>query len=87
MPAPRKYNDELRQRAMRLVAEAWEQEPELSLTAAVKRIGPRVGVSVDTLRGWCKQADIDAGMRSGTTTADAADQGVGAGGPRAQAGQ
>ncbi len=35
MPAPRKYNDELRQRAMRLVAE--EQEPELSLTAAVKR--------------------------------------------------
>ncbi len=70
MPAPRKYNGELRQRTMRLVAE--EQEPELSLTAAVKRIGPRVGVNVDTLRGWCKQADIDAGTRPGTTTADAA---------------
>jgi transposase len=24
------------------------------------------------LRGWCKQADIDAGRRSGVTTADAA---------------
>ena len=71
MPAPRKYPDELRQRAQRLVAEAREQEPGLSLTAAVTRIGPRVGVNVDTLRGWCKQADIDAGLAPGVTTADA----------------
>ena len=56
---------------MRLVAEAREQEPELSLTAAVARIGPRVGVKPDTLRGWCKQADVDAGRAPGTTTADA----------------
>ena len=31
----------------------------------------RVGVNADTLRGWCKQADIDAGKRPGTTTGDA----------------
>ena len=49
-----------------------EQEPELSMNAAVKRIGPRVGVNPDTLRGWIKQADIDEGRRPGTTTADAA---------------
>ncbi|MBA2731072.1 MAG: hypothetical protein H0U48_10025 [Euzebyaceae bacterium] len=56
----------------RLVAEACEQEPGLSLNAAVLRIGPRVGVNPDTLRGWCTQADIDAGRRPGITTGDAA---------------
>jgi transposase len=64
MPAPRKYPNELRERAKRLVQEAREQEPDLSLNAAVLRIGPRVGV---------KQADIDAGRRPGTTTSDAAE--------------
>ena len=72
MPAPRKYPNELRERAQRLVAEAREQDASLSLTAAVGRIGPRVGVNPDTLRGWCKQADIDTGRTPGTTTADAA---------------
>ena len=57
---------------MRLVQEAREQEPGLSLNAAVKRIGPRVGINPDTLRGWCKQADIDAGRTPGTTSSDAA---------------
>jgi transposase-like protein len=72
VPAPRKYPNELRERAQRLVREAREQEPGLSLNAAVKRIGPRVGINPDTLRGWCKQADVDAGRVSGTTTSDAA---------------
>ncbi len=71
MPAPRKYPNELRERAIRLVAEAREQESDLSLNAAVKRIGPRVGINADTLRGWCKQSDVDAGRTSGTTTSDA----------------
>jgi transposase len=51
VPAPRKYPDELRERAVRLVAEAREQDRDLSLNAAVLRIGPRVGVNADTLRG------------------------------------
>ena len=72
MPAPRKYPNELRERAKRLVQEAREQEPELSLNQAVLRIGPRVGVKPDTLRGWVKQADIDSGRRPGVTTGDAA---------------
>ena len=72
MPAPRKYPNELRERAQRLVVEAREQESGLSLNAAVLRIGPRVGVNPDTLRGWCKQAAIDAGHRPGMTTLDAA---------------
>lgn len=72
MPAPRKYPQELRERSQRLVREAMEQEPDLSLNAAVKRIGPRVGVNADTLRGWVKQSDIDEGRRPGVTTSDAA---------------
>jgi len=37
----------------------------------VVRIGQRTGVHPDTLRGWCKQVDIDVGKRAGTTTSDA----------------
>ena len=72
MPAPRKYPPELRERSVRLVLEAREQEPQLSLNGAVMRIGPRVGVNKDTLRGWCKQAEVDAGRRPGVTTGEAA---------------
>jgi transposase len=56
---------------MRLVYQAREEDPELSMHQAVQRIGSRVGVNTDTLRGWCKQADIDAGKRPGTTSGDA----------------
>ena len=73
MPAPRKYPPDVREGAIRLVLEARAEEPGLSLQAAVKRIGPRVGVNIDTLRGWCKQAEIDAGRREGLSTADAAE--------------
>ena len=71
MPAPRKYPNELRERAIRLVTEARAEDPRLSLHAAVVRIAPRVGVVPDTLRGWCKQVLVDTGHAPGTTTADA----------------
>ncbi len=71
MPAPRKYPDELRERALRLVSEAMIEDPQLSLNAAVKRIGARVGIVPDTLRGWAKQRRIDVGQQPGTTTGDA----------------
>jgi transposase-like protein len=48
-------------------------ELDTALNQVVQRIGPRVGVNPDTLRGWVKQADIDAGRRLGTTTSDAAE--------------
>lgn len=72
MPAPRKYPDELRERALRLVEEAMKDDPRLSLNAAVHRIGPRVGIVADTLRGWAKQRRIDTGLAPGTTSDDAA---------------
>jgi transposase len=72
VPAPWKYPNELCERAQRMVAEAMTEDPSLSLNAAVKRIGPRVGIVPDTLRGWVKQARIDTGQAPGTTTSDAA---------------
>jgi transposase len=71
MPALRKYPQELRDRAVRLVYEARKEDPELSLNAAVVRVGQRTGVKADTLRGWSKQASIDAGERPGVTSSDA----------------
>jgi transposase-like protein len=47
-----------------------QQEPGLSVNAACKRIGPQLGILPDTLRGWCKQADLDDGLASGVTTAE-----------------
>ncbi|WP_219419933.1 transposase [Pseudonocardia nigra] len=71
MPAPRKYPDELRERALRLVEEAMTVDPQLSLNAVVHRIGQRVGIVPDTLRGWAKQRRVDTGKVPGTTSDDA----------------
>lgn len=57
---------------MRLVQEVRKEDPALSVNQAVIRIGQRVGVNPDTLRGWVKQAQVDSGERPGTTTTDAA---------------
>jgi transposase len=72
MASGRKYPLELRERAVRMVAEARLEDPGLSLNQAVFRIGPRVGVVPDTLRGWMRQEQINKGERPGTTSAESA---------------
>jgi len=71
MSAPRKYSQELRERAIRLLQEAQKEDPERSLDAAVIRTGQGTGVGSDPLRGWTEQAAIDAGKRAGPTTSEA----------------
>jgi transposase len=71
MAAPRKYPDELRERAIRLVLDA-KAEPGTSGKGACRRIGEQLGISMETLRNWVKQAEIDAGTRHGTSTEMAA---------------
>jgi transposase len=39
---------------------------------ACTRIGQQLGINADTLRGWVQKAEIDGGLRPGTTTDDAA---------------
>ena len=70
MAAPRKYPDELRERAIRLVLDA-RAEPGSSGKGACRRIGEQLGISAETLRGWVARAEIDQGLRPGTTTDDA----------------
>jgi transposase len=70
MPAPRKYPDELRERAVRLVLDVAAEDG--NLTRACRRIGEQLGINTDTLRGWVKRAQVDAGVRPGATTADTA---------------
>jgi transposase len=69
MPAPRKYPDEVRERAVRMVFEIREETGQQQ--GAIARVADRLGVNRETLRGWVRQAEIDGGERSGTSTVDA----------------
>ncbi len=69
MAPPKKYPDELRERATRMAVEA-RRDPA-SVTGAIKRIAEQLGVHPEALRTWVKRAETDAGDRPGTTTSDA----------------
>ncbi|WIB26487.1 IS3 family transposase [Curtobacterium sp. MCSS17_015] len=69
MGAPRKYPEELRERAVRLAVEA-RRNPN-TRAGALRRIGEQLGINPETLRNWVQQAEIDAGDRPGVTTDDA----------------
>ncbi len=70
MAAPRKYPEELRERATRMAVSA-RRDPA-TRTGALRRIGDQLGINPETLRNWVTQAEIDEGHRPGTTTDDAA---------------
>lgn len=69
MVAPRKYSDELRERATRMALDA-RRDPATS-TGAIKRIADQLGVHPEALRNWVRQAEIDGGLRPGATTDEA----------------
>lgn len=69
MAAPRKYPEELRERAIRMAVDL-RRDPA-TRTGALRRIGEQLGINPETLRNWVAQAEIDGGHRPGVTTAEA----------------
>jgi transposase-like protein len=69
MPAPRKYDDETRDRAVRMYQDRRRDYPAESALQSRKRVGELLDVKPDTLRGWVERAEVDAGERPGVPTA------------------
>lgn len=65
MPAPRKYDQETRDRAVRMYRERRRDFPAESALLSRKRVGELLDVSAATLRGWIERVEIDAGDRPG----------------------
>ena len=64
-----RYPAELRERAVRLVAE--HRREYASEWAAIVSIAGKLGVtSPETLRTWIRRAEVDGGQRAGVTTAE-----------------
>ena len=70
MPTTRRYSDEEKAQAVRLVCQL---RRELGTGhGTVQRVARRLGYGVESVRSWVRQADIDDGVTAGTTTVDAA---------------
>lgn len=65
---PKKFTDEEKSRAVRMVHEQRSEYP--TLRATCEAVGSRLGVGRETLRGWVGQAKVDAGEVDGQTTAE-----------------
>ena len=62
MGRPSKYPDELRERAVRMVAEVRPQYP--SQWAAITAVAVMFGIgAAETLRTWIRRVEVDTGVR------------------------
>ena len=65
---PKKIDEQLKDRAVRLVTEHQQEYP--TLTAACEAVARQVGVGKESVRRWVRQAEIDSGQREGITSVE-----------------
>ena len=63
-----RYPDELRERAVRMVFDHAHEYP--SQWKAIESIAEKLSINRETLRGWVRRAETDAGHRPGLTTSE-----------------
>ncbi|GAA3042132.1 hypothetical protein GCM10010528_22590 [Gordonia defluvii] len=62
----------MRERAIRMVAEIRAEDD--SEWAAMGKVAELLGIGTpETVRKWCRRAEVDAGQRPGTTTEESAE--------------
>jgi len=72
MARPSKYSEELRERAVRMVAEVRPDYP--SQWSAITAVASKLGIGTpETLRTWIRRGEVDTGRRPGVTTEQAAE--------------
>lgn len=67
----RTYSPEMRERALRMLAEARPEHP--TMMNAVRHVAGLLGMSAETLRLWQRRYEVDAGVKPGLTTDAAAE--------------
>lgn len=72
MPAPRKYDQETRDRAVRMYRDRRREKPGESQLQARRQVGELLDVAPATLRGWIERTEVDSGERPGVTSETAA---------------
>ena len=69
MAALRKYDQETRDRAVRMYQERRRDVPGESAIQARRRVGELLDVKPETLRGWIERLEVDTGQRPGVPSA------------------
>lgn len=63
---PKKFEPEMRERALRMLAEALPEHR--SKSEAARHVAELLGISPETLRTWARRVEIDQGRAPGVTT-------------------
>ncbi len=68
MTTGRRYPQEIRERAVRMVVEHGHEYP--TEWAAIASVAGKLGMTPETLRKWLRRDQVDSGRRPGVTTSE-----------------